>query len=330
MNPVCRIYALSAHAPHKILTNEYMAGIADTNNEWIVSRTGIRERRKLEKTQNTSDLALIAARETLQKTGMEADALTHVITATCTPDMLSPSVACILAGHLNAGQVMAFDISAACSGFLYGLSLCRSILAHEVDARILFVCAEALTRRVNWNDRSTCVLFGDAASACVLTGESADAHDSSVLEDVICKSDGALSDLITVGGGTACNYRLGDQVDERFFLAMLGRDTYRHAVRQMALVCEEILQRNALTVENVNLFVPHQANLRIIEAVGSRLHINGDRVFTNVDKYGNTSAASIPLALSEAFAAGRVRQGDRVLLAAFGAGLTWSAALLRY
>ncbi len=328
MTAICHLHALSAHAPDTVLTNDHLTKLVDTNDEWIVTRTGIKQRRKLADTENASDLGLVAARRALDEAGVAVDELTHIIAATCTPDMLSPSVACILAGKLGAGPVMAFDFSAACSGFLYGLSICRGMLAQSPDARILFVCTEALTRRVNWSDRATCVLFGDAATACVLTA-SADKALAGV-EDVICQSDGNQRDLITVGGGTTCRYGLGQPVDENFFITMQGRETYKHAVRQMVRVCEQILARNSLSIDDVNLFVPHQANMRIIEAVGSRLNVDGNRVFTNVDKYGNTSSASIPLALDEARAAGRIKPGDRVLMTAFGSGLTWGASLLRF
>ncbi|WP_165067170.1 beta-ketoacyl-ACP synthase III [Desulfovibrio sp. ZJ200] len=328
MNPICHLHSLRAYVPPAVLTNEHLTRLVDTNDAWIVSRTGIRQRRRLADEENASDLGLKAAHQALAAAGVDAESLTHIIAATCTPDLLSPSVACILAGKLNAGPVMAFDFGAACSGFLYGLSICRALLCQDAQARILFVCTEALTRRINWRDRSTCVLFGDGAAACVLT---ASPHKALAgLEDVICHSDGKQHELITVGGGTACHYSPGDTVDEDFFIHMQGRETYKHAVRQMVRICEEILARNNLSVADVALFVPHQANLRIIEAVGSRLHIENDRVFTNVDQYGNTSSASIPLALAEARAAGRIKAGDRVLMTAFGAGLTWGAALLRF
>ena len=251
-----------------------------------------------------------------------------MVGATCTPDVLSPSVACIIAGQLGAGRVMAFDISAACSGFLYGLSICSALLAQDPQAKILFVCTEALTRRVNWADRSTCVLFGDAATACIVSNAPTDGMAR--IEDVVCHSDGVQRDLIVVGGGTRCRYGLGEPVAEDFFITMQGRETYKHAVRNMVHVCEEVLSRNGLTGADVDLLVPHQANMRIIEAVGSRLDMTGERVFTNVEKYGNTSSASIPLALAEARAEGRIRPGSRVLMTAFGAGLTWGAALLRF
>ena len=337
MTTSCHLQALNTHLPTASLSNDDLAKLVDTSDDWIVSRTGIRRRRKLAATENASDLGLAAARGALAAAGLDAAELSHVITATCTPDHLSPSVACIMAGQLGAGPVMAFDFSAACSGFLYGLSLGRSLLAQAPESRILLVCTEALSRRVNWQDRATCVLFGDAAAACILSGQplpgagaSATGAGHAVLEDVICQSDGSQKDLIVVGGGTSCPYTLGEGVREDFFIAMQGRETYRHAVRQMVGACEAILQRNGLGMEDVELFIPHQANMRIIEAVGSRLGVTESQLFTNLEHYGNTSSASIPLALFEALAAGRVRPGGRVLMTAFGAGLTWGAALLRF
>ncbi|SCM74640.1 beta-ketoacyl-ACP synthase III [Desulfovibrio sp. 86] len=328
MNPLCHLLALSAYVPDAVLTNEDLAKVVDTNEEWIVTRTGIKQRHRLADDENTSDLGLKAARKALADAGMEASELTHVIAATCTPDVLSPSVACIMAGQLGTGPVMAFDFGAACSGFIYGLSICRALLAQQPEAKILFVCTEALTRRVNWADRSTCVLFGDAATACIVA--SSPGNVVAGLEDVICQSDGTQRDLIVVGGGTSSRYAKGDPVSDDFFITMQGRETYKHAVRNMVHICEDVLTRNGLTAKDVNLLVPHQANMRIIEAVGSRLDMTGDRVFVNVDKYGNTSSASIPLAITEARAAGRIKAGDRMLVTAFGAGLTWGAALLRF
>lgn len=328
MKATCAIHSFGAFAPEEILTNAQIADVVDTSDEWIVERTGIRERRRLAPGDNTSDLALRASLLALDQINMEAASLTHIIVATCTPDCLAPSVACIIAGELKAGPVMAFDIGAACAGFIYGISVCRSLLAGEPDARILFVCAEALTRRVNWKDRGTCVLFGDGAVAQVITGRQSGAICA--LTDVICHSDGNQKELIVVGGGTACQYEAGSPVDEGFFISMQGRDTYKHAVRQMVSVCNELLARNNLDIGDIDLYVPHQANMRIIEAVGSRLEIPEEKVFANVANYGNTSAVSIPLALTEARAQGRIRAGAKVLVSAFGAGLTWGAALLQF
>lgn len=328
MIPACHLLSLSTHVPDAVLTNNDIAQRVDTSDDWIVSRTGIRQRHILPETDNASDLGLAAARKALADAGTEPEELTHVLAATCTPDALSPSVACLVAGRLGARNAMAFDISAACSGFLYGLSLCQALLAQSPMAKILFVCTEALTRRLNWTDRSTCILFGDAATACLVA--SVPDKQMALVEDVLCMSDGTQSELIVVGGGSRCRYKKGDPVDEDFFVAMRGRETYKYAVRNMSQVCAEILSRNNLTAAQVDLLVPHQANLRIIEAVGSRLGLTGEKVFINVDKYGNTSSASIPLALAEARAAGRIAEGGRVLITAFGAGLTWGASLLRF
>lgn len=324
----CHFTAPEIHVPDRVLTNDDLARIVDTNDEWIVERTGIRNRHQLEPDQEASSLGLNAARAALASANFNPDELTHVITATCTPDYLSPSVACIIAGRLTAKPVMAFDISAACTGFIYGAYLCRLIGGADANAKILFICAEALTRRLNWKDRSTCVLFGDGAAACLVS--TTPWENSFTIRDIICQSDGSLKDLILVGGGTSSRYQPGDPVGEDFFISMQGRDTYRHAVRQMVDVCRALLNRNNLVIADIQLLVPHQANMRIIEAVGSRLKIPAEKVFTNLANYGNTSAASIPVALSEAIAQEKIRKGDLVLITAFGAGLTWGAAILQF
>lgn len=327
MKARCHILSIGAFAPEERVSNSDLAKIVDTDDQWIVERTGIRERRRIASGDNTSDLALRAAWLALDQINMKPQELTHVIAATCTPDYLAPSVACIVAGDLGAGPVMAFDLEAACTGYIYGLSVGRSILAGEPDSRILLICAEAMTRRINWQDRSTCVLFGDGAVACILGNQP---EPICAVEDVISKSDGSQHQLIIVGGGTACGYSAGTPVNEDFFITMQGRDTYKLAVRHMVNVCRELLERNRLTIRDIDLFIPHQANLRIIESVGSRLGITEDHVFTNVENYGNTSAASIPLALAEARAQNRIRPGAHVLVTAFGAGMTWGAALLQF
>lgn len=320
--------SLASHVPGPGISNLELACSVETNDEWISTRTGIRSRHKLDDNENASDLAYQAAIKALDNAGCSAGDLTHIVAATCSPDHLSPSVACILAGRLGAGAVMAFDVNAACSGFIYGLSTCHALLAARPGAKILFVCAEALTRRINWQDRTTCVLFGDAATACIIADSGEDPLAS--LVDCTCLSDGSQHGLITVGGGTSCRYAHGSQIGDEFFISMNGRETYKHAVRQMTRICREILDKNGLGVDDVALFVPHQANLRIIEAVGDRLGMDSSRVFTNVHKYGNTSAASIPLALDEAINEGRAGKGEMVLVTAFGAGLTFGAGLLRF
>lgn len=325
---ICGLRALSGYAPDTVVANADLTKFVDTSDQWIVERTGIKNRHQLDKNQNASDLALEAAKLALLRSNTDPAAITHIIAATCTPDYLSPSVACIVAGKLDVGNVMAFDIGAACSGFIYGLNICRAILTAEPQSRILFICAEAMTRRVNWLDRSTCVLFGDAAAATIMDANPENSLCSVV--DVICQSDGKQKDLIIVGGGTACQYRQGEPVNGDFFISMQGRDTYRHAVRQMVSACHAILDRNNLSVEDIDILVPHQANMRIVEAVGNRLGFDPKKVFVNLADYGNTSAASIPLALSEALDQKIIKPGDMALVVAFGAGLTWGTALLRF
>ncbi len=322
------IHSIALHTPEKTLSNDELSQRVDTSDEWIRTRTGISCRHVAASGENASDLGTAAARLALAEAGVEPCELTHVIVATGTPDHLSPSVACIIAGNLGCGATMAFDFSAACTGFIYGLSVCHAFLQTNPAAKILFVCTEAMTRRVNWQDRSTCVLFGDGAGALVISGESENALAK--LEDVECLSDGTGRDLIIVGGGTACEYALQDSVDENFFIRMNGRETYKAAVRSMTGICKDLLARNGYTIADVDLLVAHQANIRIVEAVGERLGISTDHVFTNLSHYGNTSSASIPIALAEARAEGCLAKGRLILTTAFGSGLTWGGALLRF
>lgn len=322
----CRLSSIGIYVPSHVLSNNDLALEVDTSDQWIWERTGIRQRHLVDKSEQNSDIGFLAAKAALKNSGTSATSLTHAIAATCTPDYLTPSLACVVAGKLGAGSIMAFDIGAACTGFVYGLSICQALLEQNSASKILFICSEVLTRRLNWKDRTTCVLFGDAGTACVVSAE----ESGPTVIDVICKSDGQQKDLIVIGGGTACEYEIGHAVDEKFFLSMQGQTTYKFAVRNMVDICEELLARNNISISHVDVFVPHQANMRIIEAVGSRLKIPGDKVFSNVKKYGNTSSASIPLALNEALSTNFIKPGSLVLVAAFGGGLTWGAALLRF
>lgn len=321
----CYVHGLGACAPQRILSNEELCSMVDTSDEWITTRTGIKRRHILAEGENISDLGVCAAREALAEAGLAPGDVTHFLFGTCTPDMLCPSSACTAGAKLGIGRIPAYDFNAACMGFLYGLYQCRMLLALEPDARILLVCADAVSRRTNWEDRSTCVLFGDGAGAVVVSARKEGAVAR--LEDVLCISDSALWNLITIGGGSAVNYAPGAPIGEDFFLAMQGREVFKHAVRGMTQTCRDILARNGRGTADVDLFVPHQANMRIIEAVGARLEISGQRVFMNVADYGNTSAASVPLALWDARRQGRMPGRTRVLIAAFGGGLTCGAAL---
>ncbi len=329
MNNNCYIHGIGTHTPSRIVTNDDLSKIVDTNDEWISTRTGIKARHVLADDEQGSDLGVEAAKAALAEACIDVCDLTHVIVATTTPELLCSATSTIIAKKLGCGtNVMAFDFNAACSGFLYGLSLTQGILAANPKANILLVCTEALTRRVNWQDRASCVLFGDGAGSVVLRGvkEGAKAR----LENVICHSDGNLCDLITIGGGTCKAYVPGEAIGDDFFLHMQGREVFKHAVRNMTAVCHEVLESSKKNLEDVDLFIPHQANLRIIEAVGSRLSLAESKVFTNVQKYGNTSSASVPLALNEARMEGAISSGNLVLLCAVGAGFTWGAALVEF
>ena len=323
------ILGFGAYTPAQRISNEDLTRLVDTSDEWIVSRSGIRARHMLADGEQNSDAGMQAALEALKDSGLSPDAITHVLTATCTPDYLCcPSTACIISSKLGIHGKMAFDISAACSGFVYGLEVARGLLTSDPHARILLVATEALTRRINWPDRGTSVLFGDGAGAMILAA--GDQTGKAELQDVKCCADGAQHLLLTVGGGSSRRYEPEDPVQPDFYIQMQGREVFKMAVRSLTAICREVLEKNGLGVNDVDLFIPHQANLRIIEAVGSRLAMEHDKIFVNVDEHGNTSAASIPLALREAWEAGRIKPGMRVLLSTFGGGFTWGAALLRF
>lgn len=330
----CHICGLGSYVPPKILTNHDLAELVDTSDEWITSRTGISQRHILASGANASDAALEAARKALADAGVLAEELTHIFVATCSPDYFCPSTACLVAGRLGlsakgggrGSHVMCMDFNAACSGFLYGLELARSAVALRPDAVVLLIGAEALSRRIDFSDRSTCVLFGDGAGAVVIRGGSEGGLWG--VRDSSCCADGSFHDLIVMGGGSAMEVKKGDALPDGFFLSMQGREVFRHAVRSMVEESLAMLNRHHMSVDDIDLFIAHQANLRIIEAVGSRLGIAEDKVFINVQNYANTSAATLPLALDDARSQGRLKSGMNVLLATFGGGITWGAALL--
>ena len=329
------IQGLGTYVPTKRITNVDLMSLVDTNDEWIVSRTGIKARHMLADDENGSDAGTEAALKALEDAGIAAEDITHVLTATCTPDYLCPSTACIISGKIGSHGAMAFDLNAACTGFVYGLDVANSILAGKPGAKVLLVGSEAFTRRLNWEDRTTCILFGDGAAAAVLTNGDAGTPKRCLpsaprLRDVRCGADGRQYPLLTVGGGTNRNYKPGDPVQDDFYLQMQGREVFKQAVRSLSAVCSELLEDNGLTLEDIDLFIPHQANLRIIEAVGDRLKRGRDRSSVTHDDSGKQSAASITPGICDACAQGRIRPGSRVLLSAFGGGFTWGAALLEF
>ncbi len=317
--------------PPTVLTNEDLEKLVETSDEWITTRTGIKQRHYADQGQTTSDLAAEAARNALDSAGWTAQDLTHILTATLTPDSYCPSASVRIQNKLGLKGCMAMDCNAACSGFVYTLYTASAMCAVDPGAQILVTGVDVLTSRTNWEDRTTCVLFGDAAGAALISSSEGVENPLAVIEDVELSSDGALADLLTVwGGGSGRIYRKGETIDDDFFIQMNGREVYKHAVRNMDEISRLVMRRNNVDIDDVNLFIPHQANLRIIEAVGKKLGFPTEKVFVNVDRYGNTSAASVPLALCEAWTTGAIKPGHTVLVATFGGGFTWGAALLRF
>lgn len=320
------IEGIGHFAPAKVLSNQDLEKIVDTNDEWITTRTGIKKRHIVEK-ETCSDLAYEASLKALKQAKLKASELTHIILATFTPDAYVPNASTCLQKKLGCSSIPCFDVNAACTGFLYALELGKSICLSDPKAKVLVVASEVLTSRVNFTDRSTCVLFGDASGAVILSSSPALAR----VNKVILKADGSLGELLTVkGGGSAYPPKLGASIGEEYFVQMQGREVFKYAVRSMADICLELLAKENLSSQDIDLFIPHQANIRIIEALTKKLDLDVDKVFINVQNYGNTSAASIPLALSEAFEQGKIKKGDKVLLVAFGGGFTWGASLLQF
>ncbi len=327
--PYTRIAGTGAYAPETVITNAELERLVDTSDEWIVTRTGISERRRSRDDEATSDLAEAASRQALQAAGVDPADLDQILVATVTPDMFFPSTACILQDRLGARRAGAMDVSAACSGFIYALAVADGFLRGGSSRRILLVGAETLTKVIDWTDRNTCVLFGDGAGAVVLTGT--DEGESRILTTHLFADGGRGRQLMMPGGGS--RHPISQAVlDGNLHKVKMdsGNEVFKVAVRAMEDAAIVALKAVGLDVQDVDLFIPHQANLRIINAVGQRLGIPEEKVVVNIQRYGNTSAASIPLALDEAVRAGRVRRGDVLLLCAFGGGLTWGSALIRW
>ncbi|TVQ99947.1 MAG: ketoacyl-ACP synthase III [Desulfovibrionales bacterium] len=323
------IIGTGAYVPEQVVTNTALQEYVDTTDEWIVSRTGIKERRIAAPGESASMLGVEAARNALEDAGVPAQDVTHVLLGTFSPDAYIPATAYALRHHLGVPRGMAMDVSAACSGFLFALETARAILALHPEAVVLVVGSEVISSRLNWKDRSTCVLFGDGAGAVVVTSKPT--SQSAEVVDVLLDGDGSLSELLVVrGGGSAAPLKLGEPVGDDFFVQMQGREIFKHAVRSMATITQRLLEKHGLKASDIDLVIPHQANIRIIESLASRLEIPMDKVFVNIEKYGNTSAASIPIALAEASREALIPPGSNVMLTAFGGGLNWAAALLRY
>lgn len=329
MEHTVKIIGHGFHVPEQALTNSELEKMVNTTDQWIVERSGIRERRIAAPGEATSDLAVAAARKAMADAGVEARDLTHILVSTLTPDGYCPNTACKLQHQLGAREIMAMDLNAACSGFLYGLQTARALATLTPGSTVLLAAAEVLSTRTNWTDRSTCVLFGDGAGAVVLS--SVPGVRGASIEDMTLHSAGQHWDLLTVRGGASGRpYKLGEPVAEDFFIQMSGREVFKLATRAIENVSREMLAKHGLGVADIDVFISHQANLRIIDHVGKKLGFAPEQIFVNVERYGNTSAASVGIALAEARQFGVIRDGHRVLLATFGGGLTWGSALLRY
>jgi 3-oxoacyl-[acyl-carrier-protein] synthase III len=321
------IAGVGGHVPDRVLTNFDLEKMVDTSDEWIVTRTGISERRIVAEGEATSDLSVGAARRAIEDAGIAAADLDLVIVATVSPDAPFPAVASIVQDAIGADRAAAFDLAAGCSGFIYGLATGAQFIASGLYERVLVVGADCLSRLVDWRDRSTCVLFGDGAGAVVL---------EPVADGMGCLSfdlgsDGSGASLLWVGSGSPADPQ-GAETTERIqnTIRMVGSEVFKFAVRKIEESTRRALARAELSVEDIDLFIAHQANARIIDAAAKRLGLPPEKVFMNVHKYGNTSAASIPIALCEALADGKIHQGDTVAMCGFGAGLTWASCILKW
>jgi 3-oxoacyl-[acyl-carrier-protein] synthase-3 len=321
------IVGLGSYAPDEVLTNADLEKLVDTSDAWIQTRTGIRERRRAGSGQATSDLAIAAAGPALAAAGLAADAVELIVVATATPDQITPSTASHVQRGLGATRAAGFDLNAACSGFVTALATAGAMVASGGFGNALVIGADVLTSITDYEERESCVLFGDAAGAVVL----APSKDKGELLDHILGQDGRQAELIQVVAGGSRRPSTAETVAARqHYLRMQGREVFRFAVGKLTELVETIVARNGLELDDVKLLVPHQANRRILDASARALGFGPERVMVNVDRYGNTSNASIPLALDEAVQAGRLQSGDYVVLVAFGGGLTWGASLVRW
>jgi 3-oxoacyl-[acyl-carrier-protein] synthase-3 len=321
-NGAIGITGVGSYVPQRVLTNDELSKLVDTSDEWITERTGIRERRVAEPDQAASDLALPAAQQALAAAGLDAADIDLVVVATVTPDMFFPSTGSLLASALGADDAGAYDLSAGCTGFMYALAQAYGTLAGGLAENALVVGTETLSKIVNWHDRTTCVLFGDGAGAVVLQR----VPKGGFLGFELGSDGEGGKELSIPAGGSRLPVSPDTLAEEMHFLQMNGREVYKFATRILVSSAEKLLEECGLTVDDIDLYIPHQANKRIIDHAAGKLGIPKEKIFVNVQKYGNTSSASIPLCLAEAVAAGRLAKGTRVLMTGMGAGLTWGSA----
>lgn len=325
--PIARIAGIGAAAPSKVITNADLEKTLDTSNDWIVERTGIRERRVLQPNEALSDLFVSASREALAAAGLEMAAIDTIICGTCTPDRRLPSAACDVQAKLGGGTAAAFDVVAACPGWLYSLTVAEGLIASGASQRVLAMGGDRLSSIVDWQDRNTAVLFGDGAGAAVLVPS----VDNRGILSTSLGADGTLADLLYIPAGGSTEPPTEAIIrDRQLFVKMAGREVFKVAVRRMAQACHQALGKAGLRPQDIDLLVPHQANLRIINSTAGEVGVPIEKVVINIDRYGNTSAGTIPMALVEAEQSGRLKPGMVVLLVSFGAGFTWGAVVVRW
>jgi len=320
------ILGTGKYVPERVLTNQQLEKMVETNDEWIVTRTGIKERRLASSEEATSDLAYKAAQVALANAGLTAEEIDVIIVATITPDMMFPSTACLVQEKLGA-TCPAFDLSAACSGFIYSLATANGLIQSGVYKNALVIGAETLSRITDYTDRNTCILFGDGAGAVVLGEVPADRG----FKSFVLGADGKGGELLKLAGGGSRRPASVETINNgEHYLYMAGNEVFKFAVRVMGSAAEEALEKAGITKKDIDLLVPHQANIRIIQSALNRLELTEDKAVVNIDKYGNMSAASIPVALAEAVEQGKVKQGDTICLVGFGGGLTWGSTVLKW
>ncbi len=320
------IIGTGSYVPEKVLTNRDLEKIVDTTDEWIYSRTGMRERRIAAEGQASSDLAAAAAEKALADAGVSAEEIDLIIVATLSPDMFFPSTACFVQDKIGAANAFCFDLGAACSGFLYALETAKNQIAAGAVDTALVIGSEKMSTLVDWTDRSTCILFGDGAGAAVLRA----GGEGRGIMDAVMGSDGSLADLLWAPGGGSRNPVSHEMLDQKQqYLQMQGREVFKHAVTRMTESVVQALEKNGVSADEVKCFIPHQANVRIIDAISKRLHV-ADRMYSNVEKYANTSSAALAIALDEAVKDGTISKGDLVVLTVFGGGFTWGANVLEW
>ncbi|CEQ31339.1 3-oxoacyl-ACP synthase [[Clostridium] sordellii] len=326
MNTKAGIVGVGSYVPKNIISNFDLEKIMDTSDEWIKTRTGIRERRIVDENEATSDLATKAALNAIKDANLTPEDIDLIIVATITPDMIFPSTACLVQANIKATKAVCFDLEAACSGFIYGITVAKQFIESDTYKHVLVIGAEALSRILDYEDRSTAILFGDGAGAVVMGPVS----EGGVLSTSL-GSDGNGKDYLNIPAGGSKTPASEDSIKNRLhFIKMAGNDVFKFAVRIMQDASVECIKSANLEIQDIDYLIPHQANIRIIEASAKRLKLSMDKVYVNLDKYGNMSAASIPVALDEAYREGKIKKGDDIVLVGFGGGLTWGASVVRW